>query len=83
MQKSLFLKSAEEQKRKYKLYFPLFLPLWATYKGKFFLIAPQPYPRALRKSALVPLLHERKHSLWYAHRNDLTAPAHPVTRHFI
>ena len=63
------------------MYFPLFLPLWATYKGKFLLIAPQPYPRALRKTALLPLLRGRKHSLWYAHRNDPIIPEHPLAVH--
>ena len=58
------------------MYFPLFLPLWEK-QGNFF-IAPQPYPRALRKSAWLPLWRGRKHSLWYAHRSDPTAPAHPL-----
>ena len=67
-----------------KLYvFSLVFALMGNLQGKFFLIAPQPYPRALRKSALLPLWRERKHSLWYAHRNDPTTPAHPLAVHHL
>ena len=61
--------------------FSLVFALMGKNKGNFFLIAPQPYPRALRKSALLPLWRGRKHSLWYAHQNDPTAPAHPWAVH--
>jgi len=67
------------------MYFPLFLPLWAVYKGKFFLNVSNRclplYPRALRKSALPPLWHGHTHSLWYSRQSVPRVPAHLLALH--
>ena len=63
------------------MYFPLFLPLWVFYKGKFLwnvLNRCLPlYLRALRKSALLPLWHGHTHSLWYLRQSVPRVPARP------
>ena len=61
--------------------FPLFLPLWDNYKGKFIIqlfnrCLPL-YQEVLRKSALLPLQHGHRHSWWYSRLSVLTVPAHP------
>ena len=45
--------------------FSLVFALMGNLQGKSLFIALQPYPEVLRNFALLPLLRERKHSLWY------------------
>ncbi len=63
------------------MYFPLFLPLWAVYKGKFFLnVSNQCLPlylTTLQKSALLPLWHGHTHSWWYSRQSVLRVLARP------
>lgn len=62
-----------------KLYvFSLVFALMGNLQGKLLFIVQQPYPEALRKFFWLPLWRGRKHSSWYAHRNDLAVPAHPL-----
>ena len=61
--------------------FPLFLPLWDNYKGKFIIqlfnrCLPL-YQEVLQKSALLPLQHGHRHSWWCSHPSAPTTPAHP------
>ena len=51
------------------MYFPLFLPLWAVYKGKFFwmylIVARHLIQEPCGSPLCLPLWHGHTHSLWY------------------
>ena len=55
--------------------FPCFCP-YQPKQGKFFTLRSQPYPRALRKSALPPSWRGRRCSWWYLRPSVQEAPAH-------
>ena len=61
--------------------FSLISSLMRLKQGKLFNYHPQPYPKALRKSALPLWLHGHIHSLWYSHPSVREVPAHPLARH--